>query len=102
MKGTALFSLAGLVPYALAAPAMPECDNSLLNTPCKCPAGTEFVSCTTYATMGANAKDVADLARSCKYILCTLTSEGSIRHGMRIAYDSQTQSSMLAGSLQTS
>ncbi|KAL8729266.1 MAG: hypothetical protein Q9166_004887 [cf. Caloplaca sp. 2 TL-2023] len=39
-------------------PILPTCSSLTFSSPCKCPEGTSYESTTTYAVIGANAKDV--------------------------------------------
>ena len=64
-----IFCTAALVLSVLAAPR-PLQDCSFHSAePCKCPSGTTFQSSTTYAVIGAAAKDVKDITFDCKQSL---------------------------------
>jgi len=61
-----LLSSGLLLPAVLALPTtLPDCSQTSPQ-PCKCPAGTDYNTCTTYVTIGANAFDVRNLTGDCK------------------------------------
>ena len=45
-------------------PLLPTCSSLTFGSPCQCPAGTKYETTTTYAVIGANAKDVQALTGS--------------------------------------
>jgi hypothetical protein len=61
-----LLSSALLLAATLAVPTKLEDCSVTCSQPCKCPAGTDYNTATTYLTVGANAFDVRNLTGDCK------------------------------------
>jgi len=57
---------AALVAAAVAAPRTLSTCSETSEQPCKCPEGTDYMTATTYLTVGANAFDVRELLGDCK------------------------------------
>lgn len=64
LAALALPLMAAAAPAVDARQRLPPCSN--IDRPCSCPAGTQFKNVTTYAVIGATAKDIGDVVNICK------------------------------------
>jgi len=64
---------AALIANAVAAPRTLSACSETSEQPCKCPEGTDYMTATTYITLGANAFDVRELVGDCKITLFTIS-----------------------------
>lgn len=60
-----IFLVANLALLTLGAPTAKETCSRASGPCCSCPAGTNYQASTSYATIGASAKDVKAIAGSC-------------------------------------
>ena len=59
-----LITVVALALPLLTSASLPPCGD--IDQPCSCPTGSTFKNITTYATIGASAKDCADVMNDCE------------------------------------